>query len=305
MDGLARTDSPLNRSRVSLRDLVALTKPRITIMVILTTAGGLALAPTALPISTILFTLLATAMVVGSANTLNCWLERDVDRHMTRTARRPLPAGRLAPGWALGLGLALGAVAVPVLCIVANPLTGLLGAIALVSYVWVYTPLKQRSPIALLVGAIPGAMPPLMGWTAAQGELGAPGIVLFGILFLWQMPHFLAISIFREREYTRAGIKVWPAVRGRAATVRNAILYAGALVPVSLLLVPLGIAGTGYLVIAGVLGVGFFAMSVVGLFRAASSELAMHRWSRQLFVASLIYLPLLFAALAFDVAALS
>ncbi len=285
----------------NLRDLVALTKPRITLMVIITTAGGLWLAQGHLDRTTswltIIATLLATAMVVGAANTLNCCLERDVDQHMARTKLRPLPAGRIDPRWALGLGLALGAISVPILTMVVNPLTGLLAAVALVSYVWVYTPLKQKSPIALIVGSVPGALPPLMGWTAATGELAAPGIVLFGILFLWQLPHFLAISIFRQNEYTRAGIKVMPAVQGNAATKRHAALYAGALVPVSLMLVPLGIAGTVYLAAAAVLGAGFFAWAMWGLRADAGNK-----WARQLFLASLVYLPLLFAALALDVA---
>ncbi len=282
----------------TLRDLVALTKPRITLMVIITTLGGLWLAPGEVSIVTILATLIATAMVVGAANTLNCWLERESDGFMARTKNRPLPSGRLDPRWALGLGLGLGAISVPVLTVVVNPLTGLLAAIALISYVWVYTPMKRRSPAALLVGSVPGALPPLMGWTAATGELSAPGIVLFGILFLWQLPHFLAIAIFREREYTKAGIKVMPAVRGVPRTKLHAALYAGALVPVSLLLVPLGIAGTIYLSVAAALGVAFFVWSLVGL-RAEAGN----RWARQLFLASLVYLPLLFAALAVDVAA--
>lgn len=282
----------------ALRDLAALTKPRITLMVVITTLGGLWLAPGEVSLTVVLATLAATAMVVGAANTLNCWLERDVDRHMARTKRRPLPDGRLDPRMALGLGLGLGAVSVPVLTIVANPLTGLLAAIALVSYVWVYTPMKQRSPFAIVVGSVPGALPPLMGWTAATGELSAPGIVLFGILFVWQLPHFLAISLFREREYTKAGIRVMPAVHGVASTKLQAALWAGALLPVSLLLVPLGIAGWIYLSVAGVLGVVFLVWALVGL-----REEAGNRWARQLFVASLIYLPLLFAALAVDVAA--
>lgn len=282
----------------TVRDLVALTKPRITLMVLLTTLGGLWLAPGELSWVTLLATLSATAMVVGAANTLNCWLERDIDRHMARTKGRPLPDGRLQARHALWLGLVLGATSVPALTLLVNPLTGLLAAIALVSYVWVYTPMKQRSPIALIVGAVPGALPPLMGWTAATGELSAPGVVLFGILFLWQLPHFLAISIFREHEYTRAGIKVMPAVRGLVRTKRHAVLYAGALVPVSLLLVPLGIAGWLYLGVATVLGLVFLAWALLGLRADAGS-----RWARQLFVASLIYLPLLFAALAVDVAA--
>jgi protoheme IX farnesyltransferase len=282
----------------TVRDLVALTKPRITLMVIITTFGGLWLAPGRRDLRTVLATLIATAMVVGAANTLNCWLERDVDRHMARTKRRPLPDGRLDPRYALWLGLGLGAISVPLLTLAVNPLTGLLGAIALVSYVWIYTPMKQKSPVALIVGSVPGALPPLMGWTAATGELTAPGIVLFGILFLWQLPHFLAISLFREREYTKAGIKVMPAVRGPEKTKLHAVLYAGALVPVSLLLVPLGIAGSIYLSVAAVLGVAFFVWSLLGLRKEAGN-----RWARQLFLASLIYLPLLFAALAVDVAA--
>ncbi len=292
------TAAPTRSLGTTLRDLVALTKPRITLMVILTTAGGIWLAPDEMSWAAIALTLLATGMVVGSANTLNCWVERESDGRMARTRNRPLPAGRLDARVALGLGLALGALSVPILTMVANPLTGLLAAVALVSYVMIYTPMKQRSPAALIVGAVPGALPPLMGWTAATGELAAPGIVLFGILFLWQMPHFLAISIFRQNEYERAGIKVLPSTRGTPVAKRHAVLWAGALVPVSLLLVPLGIAGGLYLGAAAVLGAGFFAWSLAGL-RAEAGN----RWARQLFLASLVYLPLLFAALAVDVAA--
>lgn len=282
----------------TLRDLVALTKPRITLLVVITTLGGIWLAPDEVPLVTTLATLIATAMVVGAANTLNCWLERDSDALMARTKNRPLPAGRLDPNLALAWGLGLGAISVPVLTLVVNPLTGLLAAIALVSYVWIYTPMKQRSPISVLIGAVPGALPPLMGWTAATNELSPPGIVLFGILFFWQLPHFLAISIFRQRDYTKAGIKVMPAVRGLPRTKLHTALYTGALVPVSLLLVPLGIAGPIYLVGAGVAGIAFLVWALLGL-RAEAGN----RWARQLFLASLAYLPLLFAALALDVAA--
>ncbi|MDQ3033109.1 MAG: heme o synthase [Myxococcota bacterium] len=280
-----------------LRDLVALAKPRITFMVLVTTAGGLWLAPGMMSAVAIAATLIGTAMVVSSANALNCWMERDVDKHMARTKSRPLPAGRMEPQVALVFGLVLGALSVPLLALAVNPLTGLLAAIALVSYVWIYTPMKQVSPAALLVGSIPGAMPPLMGWTAATGSLEAPGIVLFGILFLWQLPHFLAIAMFRQNEYAKAGIKVMPAVRGNARTKLHAAIYAGALVPMSLLLVPLGIAGTIYLVIAGVGGVLFAALCIAGLRRDAGNK-----WARAVFLASLVYLPLLFAALAVDVA---
>jgi heme o synthase len=279
----------------TVRDLVSLTKPRITLLVLITTAGGMWLAPSAPSWSLAMVMLLATGAVVGSANALNCWLERDIDRHMRRTAGRPLPAGRLDPRLALAFGLVLGVVSVPVLALMVNPLTGLLGAAALVSYVAVYTPLKQRTPAALLVGAVPGALPPLMGWTAAMGTIDAPAVVLFGILFLWQLPHFLAIALFRSDEYTRAGLKVLPAVRGERVAKLHLVLYAGALVPVSLLLVPLGVAGPAYLTVAAVAGAGFFAASLLGLRAAAGG-----RWARGVFIVSLVYLTALFAALLVD-----
>jgi protoheme IX farnesyltransferase len=250
----------------------------------------------------VLGTLLATAMVVSSANALNCWMERDIDRHMTRTKDRPLPAGRLDPRVALVWGVALGAVSVPLLAIFANPMTAFLGAVALLSYVGIYTPLKQRSWTALLIGSVPGALPPLMGWTAITGQIEAPGVVLFGILFLWQLPHFIAISLFRQGEYTRAGFKVLPAVLGRHSAKVHAVLWAAALVPVSLALVPLGIAGWLYLSVAGLAGLWFFARALQGLRESvAGDKLAEHQWSRQLFFASLAYLPVVFAALAVDV----
>ncbi|HEX6240482.1 MAG TPA: heme o synthase [Polyangiales bacterium] len=278
----------------SIRDLVSLAKPRITLMVLITTAGGLSLAG-GVPALTAVLTLLGTALVVGSANTLNCWLERDSDRLMARTRSRPLPDGRMQPRVALWFGLALGALAIPLLALGVNPLTGALAAIALVSYVAVYTPLKQKSPAALLVGSVPGALPPLIGWTAATGRLEWAGLVLFGILFFWQLPHFIAIAIFRQDEYVRAGIKVLPAVRGLRVAKVHALLHSLLLLAVTMLLVPLHVAGTLYLVVALALGVGMVAMAVRGLSPEAGSK-----WARQLFAASLIYLPLLFAALAFD-----
>jgi protoheme IX farnesyltransferase len=278
-----------------VRDLVSLTKPRITLLVVVTAAGGMWLAPERPALVAALVALLATALVVSSANALNCWMERDSDRHMSRTAKRPLPAGRLDARLALGFGLGLGAVAVPALSLAVNPLTGLLGAFALVSYVWIYTPLKQRSWTALLVGAVPGALPPLMGWTAATGKLELPGIVLFGILFLWQVPHFIAIALFRREEYERAGIRVMPSVLGERRAKLHAVLYCAALVPLSLLLVPLGVAGKIYAAVALVLGAVFLGVCVRGLRPGAGAA-----WARKLFGISLVYLTLLFAALVVD-----
>lgn len=278
----------------TLRDVVSLAKPRITLMVLITTAGGLALAGR-VDFWTAACTLLGTALVVGSANTLNCWLERDSDRLMTRTQNRPLPAGRLSPAIALMFGLTLGGMAIPLLTLGVNRLTGALAAIALVSYVWVYTPLKQKTPAALLIGSVPGALPPLIGWTAVTGRLEWAGIALFGVLFFWQLPHFIAIAIFRQAEYTRAGIRVLPAVRGLRVAKVHALVHSVLLLAVTVALVPLQVAGTAYLVVALALGGMMIVLSVRGF--TAKAE---HRWARQLFAASLVYLPLLFTALAVD-----
>src|SRR4051812_29627181 len=176
-------------------DIISLAKPRITLMVLITTAGGLALAG-GVDTLTALCTLLGTALVVGSANTLNCWLERDSDRLMTRTKNRPLPGGRMKPNVALIFGLVLGAIAIPLLTLGVNRLTGLLAAIALVSYVAVYTPMKQKSPAALLVGSVPGALPPLIGWRAGPGKWGGAGLGLFGGWFFGRLPPFLRLASF-------------------------------------------------------------------------------------------------------------
>jgi len=278
----------------TLRDVVSLAKPRITLMVLITTAGGLAMAG-GVQLHTALLTLLGTALVVGSANTLNCWLERDSDRLMTRTMNRPLPARRLSPATALYFGLVLGGIAIPLLTFGVNRLTGLLAAIALVSYVGIYTPLKQVTPAALLIGSVPGALPPLIGWTAVTGRLEWAGIALFGVMFFWQLPHFIAIAIFRQEEYTRAGIKVLPAVRGLRVAKVHAVVHSLFLLATTVALVPLHVAGVPYLVVALLLGGGMIALAVRGF--ASDSDT---RWARQLFFASLIYLPLLFTALALD-----
>ena len=280
---------------LTVRDLIALTKPRITLMVLVTAAGGMWLAPGPLSLLAMTVMLVTTGMVVGAANALNCYLERDSDRLMARTANRPLPDGRLEPVWALLLGVGMGMFSVPVLWIAVNPMTGFLGLIALLSYVAIYTPMKQWTPAALFVGAVPGALPPLMGWTAVTGTINAPGLVLFGILFFWQIPHFIAISIFRQEEYERAGLKVLPSVRGLQSSKVQAAVYSFAVWAVSILLVPYGLAGPIYLFTAVVAGALFFGESLRG-FRAPDAKV----WAKKLFVASLIYLTVLFAALIID-----
>lgn len=294
-------------SGVAISDLVQLAKPRITLMVVITTAGGLWLAhrsggspglvPTSIAVSwlTIFATLLGTSLIVGGANALNMYLERDIDRKMTRTANRPLPAGRLSSKVALWFGVILSSISVPILAIGVNSLTALLAVLANVSYVLAYTPMKQRSHYALLVGAVPGAIPPLLGWTAVTGRIDAAGVVLFAILFLWQVPHFHAITLFRKGDYARAGLVVMPNVTGEEAVRHSIVRYTLALVLTTFLLLPLGVAHRGYLVSAVLLGVGFLVWGLLGL-RGEPSK----RWAKSLFAYSIVYLVFLFTSLAID-----
>ena len=277
-------------------DLLQLAKPRITALVLFTTASGLWLAPYGVPLRTVIFTLVGTVLIVAAANTLNMYLERDSDALMSRTMNRPLPAGRLAPSVALKFGILLAAISVPLLTFGVGALPGLLAAIALVSYVLLYTPMKRQSAVALLVGALPGAIPPLIGWTAATERLDLPGVLLFAVMFLWQVPHFLAITLFRKEEYARAGLMVQPNEPGGERAARmNIVRYTVALVAVSLLFVPIGTAHLAYLAAALLAGLVFLGYGLMGL-REDSGP----RWARNLFLLSLIYLPVLFGALMMD-----
>ncbi|MCB9552555.1 MAG: protoheme IX farnesyltransferase, partial [Myxococcales bacterium] len=278
-----------------LRDLIALAKPRISTLVLITCAGGLWMAPGDMRWTTLLAALLGTVGIVAAANALNCYLERDSDKHMLRTRGRPLPAGRLEPTWALAFGFIMALLSLPLLALAVNPVTALLAAIALVSYVWVYTPMKQHSPAALLVGAIPGAMPPLMGWTAVTGRIEWPGLALFAIMFVWQIPHFIAISIYRRREYEKAGIVTLPTRRGPVIARRHLVAWAAVLIPTSLALVPLDVAGPIYGAIATLLGLVFVAWGLRG-----ARDPNTGRWARQVFLYSLVYVTVLFAALLID-----
>jgi protoheme IX farnesyltransferase len=293
---------PVVRRHVGLLlDLVALTKPRITAMVVVTGLGGMWLAAqtgaaAGLSWRAALIALGGLAMVVSGAGTLNMYLERDSDGLMVRTAGRPLPARRLEARVALWFGMLLSLVALPLLMFGAGVLPGLLAAVALFLYVFVYTPLKRVTSHALLVGAVPGAMPPLIGWTAASGHIGLPGLALFAILYFWQLPHFIAIATFRRKEFDRAGIVVLPAEKGDVVARWHALGYTLALVLSSLALIWLGVDGVVYRLTAVVLGVAFVVVAAAGLFPPALQSPRAERWARQLFVMSLLYLPLLIAA---------
>jgi len=210
---------------------------------------------------------------------------------MRRTRDRPLPAGRVDPFTALALGLLVPAFALPVLALAANRLTAFLAFVALVVYVLVYTPMKQRSTLALFVGAIPGAIPPLMGWTAVTGRLDAGGLALFALLFSWQLPHFLAISIYLAEDYARGGLRVFSLVHGERVTRAWIAATAAALVPVSLFLAPAGVANPAAATAATLLGAGLAAFALSGAGKTGG------RFARSFFLATLAYLPLVFAAL--------
>jgi protoheme IX farnesyltransferase len=285
-------------------DLLTLTKPRITTMVLITMMGGAFLAGRVGHVAhgaqargwttaSLLMAVVGTALIVSGANTLNMYLERDSDRLMARTRNRPLPTGRMTPSVALLVRpRALGGLR-PAAHLrrqrahrpARGPLAGELRAHA-------YTPLKRKTTLSLLIGAVPGAIPPLMGWTAVTGRIEWPGVLLFGVMFLWQIPHFLAIATFRRDDYRRAGLKVLPVERGDRVTRHHIVAYLAALVLVTLLLVPLGVGGSLYLGAALLLGAGFFGFGAWGL-RASAGV----RWARGLFVTSIVYLVLLLSAL--------
>jgi heme o synthase len=278
-----------------VRDLVALTKPRVTLLVLATSAVGMGVAPGVLGARRALWMLLGTWLCVASANALNCFIERDSDKHMRRTRNRPLPAGRLDPAVARAFGLVLGLVSLPVLALGTNFVTSVLGLVALICYVGVYTPMKRRSTWALIVGAVPGALPPLMGYAAVSGELGVKGVLLFALMFLWQIPHVIGLAAFRREDYVAAGIRVLPAVIGAERTRVHALSWALLLCAVSMLPYFIGWAGLPYVACALALGAWFVSST---LRTNATTDLS--AWGRRVFLTSLFYLPLLFAALVVD-----
>lgn len=269
-----------------------LTKPGVTRLVVITTAAGVFSAPGDLELSALGATLGGTALVVAGANALNQALERDTDALMSRTRTRPLPEGRVSVEVAWGFGLALALAGTSLLVALAGPLAAGLALAALVLYVGLYTPLKRATPLALHVGAVPGALPPLIGWASVTGEVGLGGLALFAVLFTWQLPHFLAIATFRREEYERAGIRVTPVVHGAASTRRQLAVYALALLGVSLTPPLVGLGGEVYVAVAAVTGVAYAGLAAYGWARGAGE-----RWARAVFFASMPHLVILYTTL--------
>jgi protoheme IX farnesyltransferase len=273
--------------------LVQLTKPGVTRMVLVTVVFGAIIAPGPLDAAKLVVTIVATWAVVAASNTLNMYLERDVDGRMPRTKDRPIPSGRVAPETALWFGVVLAFAGLAVLSFAVNPLSGLLCAVALVSYVLVYTPLKRKTPFSLHVGTLPGAIPPLIGWAAMTGGLSKGAWSLFAIQTVWQIPHFLAISIFRRKEYEGAGFAVYPSIQGVIAAKRAIIGYSVLLLLASLTPLGCGLGGPAYLVVALLLG---FAQIVVAI--RGQRVMDLERWARRLFFSTLPYLVAVFGCLA-------
>jgi heme o synthase len=289
---LMPAEAPRAPAVPSPRALLALTKPRITLLSVTTAVAGLALAPARVSPSVLASVVAGTGFVVASANALNMYLEREIDGRMARTRDRPLPAGEMRPGLALAFGSLHGFAGLALLALGTNWLTASLAALALLVYVLVYTPLKQRSWHALWVGAVAGAMPPLLGWTAATSALSSAGLALFAVLFVWQVPHFLAIALFRRDEYRNAGLKVLPNEVGERAT--HWVISLGLLLQLllTLALPSLGLGGWVYLVGVGAFGSLMLAWSLIALVRPVDNE-----WARRLFLLSVVFVPLLFALL--------
>ncbi len=288
-------DRPAIRGAI-LADLIAMTKPRVVLMILLVTAVGFVMgSPAGIDMLRLLGTLFGTALVSAGTLALNQYMERDLDGQMKRTHSRPLPAGRVEPIDALAFGAALTAIGLLYLTFAVNPLSGFITSLTVIGYLFVYTPLKTRSALCTVAGAFPGALPPVTGWTAAAGELGLGAVILFGILFFWQLPHSLAIAQLYREDYQRAGIRLLPTVdRDGMSTGRQTILNCVALLALGLMPTVVGLSGWITFAVAAVLG---------GLMLARGIAMAVDPGApsaRRLLIASYVYVPAVMIVMAVD-----
>lgn len=289
----------LGNSHSFLSDVVYLTKPKLSLLVMVTAMVGTIIAPDKINFFKAFFAFSLITLVVIGAAALNCYIEREVDAKMNRTKDRPLPAQRMQPKTALIFGSVLVLFAIPALCIFINMVTGILALIAAVLYLYAYTPMKQKSELAVYVGAIPGALPPVMGWTAVTGQVDIMAVTLFLILFIWQLPHFLAISLYHADDYGAANIKVYPNLkRGFLITKIGIFVFTGFLFVTSLLPTFFSNASFIYTRAAFILSGLFLIYSAYGFF-LKSDKVRERQWARNYFLGSLFYLPLLLVALIF------
>jgi protoheme IX farnesyltransferase len=283
-----------------MRDYIELTKPRITWLILMSTGIGYFFG---LPSHAwrdinwllLLHTILGTGLIASGTAALNQWYERAADRKMRRTADRPLPSGRLSAGRALAFGIVLSLAGFVELWLGVNLLSGLIGAFTLASYLFLYTPMKQRTWWSTTVGAIPGAMPPMIGYAAAAGAITRESWVLFAILFLWQFPHFYSIAWMYKEDYARAGIQMLPVVDPDCrSTARQIVLYGIALIPVSLVPGMLGMTGRIYFIGALILGLVYLYSGV----RVALERTLVR--ARAVLLTSVLYLPLIYGLMLLD-----
>ncbi len=279
----------------ALGDYIALLKPRVMSLVVFTGFVGLYLAPAHLNPVLQATAILCIAVAAGACSAINMWYDRDIDALMARTRERPLPAGRMAPGDALGFGAVLAGGAVIVMALALNWAAAALLALTIAFYVFVYTMwLKRRTPQNIVIGGAAGALPPIVGWAAATGSVGLPALVLFALIFFWTPPHFWALSLYRAGDYARAGVPMLPVVAGAAETKRQMLIYTLVLWPLALAPTWLGVEGRLYGAAALVLSAAFTALALLVLRETGE------RWARRMFGFSILYLFLLFALMLAD-----
>ena len=283
-----------------MKQYIELTKPRITWLILMSTGVGYFFGLHDhwrgwSELWVLLNSIVGTGLIASGTAALNQWFEREADRKMRRTEGRPLPSGRIAPVNAFWFGIALSLVGFLELSLLVNLLSGLLGLFTLLSYLFIYTPLKQRSSLSTVLGAVPGAIPPMIGYAASSGRLDAEAWALFAILFFWQFPHFLAISWMYREDYARAGIMMLPVVEPDGlSTSRQIVIYASTLIPVSLFPSVLGMTGRVYVIGALLLGSAFLYSGV----RVALNRTILN--ARRVLLASVIYLPLMYGLMILD-----
>jgi protoheme IX farnesyltransferase len=286
---------PVAPSCAEVRDYFALLKPRVMSLVVFTGLAGVLVAPGNLHPLLAMVTVACIAIGAGAAGAINMWYDRDIDAIMTRTRNRPLPAGRMMPGNALGFGIVLAVAAVALMGLAVNLPAALLLSMAIAFYVFVYTVwLKRRTPHNIVIGGAAGAFPPMIGWAAVSGGVGVEGIALFALIFFWTPPHFWSLSLYRADDYGRAGIPMLPVVAGPRETKRQILIYTVLLLPLGTLPYWLGIAGIIYLAISATLGLLFLAAAIAVWFEDGE------RAAKRMFGFSIFYLFALFAALIVD-----
>lgn len=292
VDEPARSTLALSRAA----DFIAFVKPRLVLMILITTAAGFYIgSQQAVNWLRCLHTLIGAGLTAAGVLGLNQYLERDIDAQMKRTQDRPLPGGRMLPLEALLFGVMLTGGGMLYLTFVVNPLSGLVISLIVASYLFLYTPLKRKTSLCTLIGAVPGALPPVVGWAAARGTVTAEAWVLFAILFLWQLPHSLAIAYIYRDDYAKAGLRLLPVIHpDGASTRRQIVINCVALLAIGLLPALLSIAGGIYFLIALLSGLAFLAFGIyLGVARSVQA-------ARYLLYASLLYLPIIFITMALD-----